>query len=72
MTPREAWKDHPISMIACLLIIIGALNWLTIGFSGYNFVSDIFGKSSNYIYIIVGLAGLYAATRKALWLAKML
>jgi len=70
MTPKQAFKDHPVSMIACFIIIIGALNWLTIGFVGYNFVEDLFGKSSNYIYMVVGLAGLYALIRKIVWLTN--
>ena len=71
MSPSQVWKDHPISLIACFIIIIGALNWLTIGFAGYNFVSDIFGKNSNYVYMVVGLAGLYAAGRKVKWIFKI-
>jgi uncharacterized membrane protein YuzA (DUF378 family) len=70
MTPKQAFKDHPVSMIACFIIIIGALNWLTIGFVGYNFVEDLFGKSSNYIYMVVGLAGLYALIRTIVWLTN--
>jgi uncharacterized membrane protein YuzA (DUF378 family) len=70
MTPSQAFKEHPVCMIACFLIIVGALNWLTIGFVGYNFVQDLFGKSSKYIYMTVGLAGLYMLVRKVIWLTK--
>jgi uncharacterized membrane protein YuzA (DUF378 family) len=70
MTPREAFKDHPLSLIASIIIIVGALNWLTIGLAGYNFVDDLFGRNSNIIYIIVGLAGLFAAIHKIMWLLK--
>jgi uncharacterized membrane protein YuzA (DUF378 family) len=70
MTPKQAFKDHPISMIACFILIIGALNWLTIGFVGYNFVQDLFGKYSNYVYMLVGLAGVYALGRKIVWFTK--
>jgi uncharacterized membrane protein YuzA (DUF378 family) len=70
MTPSQAFKDHPACIIACFIIIVGALNWLTIGFVGYNFVQDLFGKSSKYIYMIVGLAGLYVLVRKIIWLTK--
>ena len=71
MTPAQAFKEHPIALVACFLVIIGALNWLTIGFVGYNFVQDLFGKSSNYVYMVVGLAGLYALIRKVMWLSGM-
>ena len=70
MTPKQAFKDHPLSMIACFILIIGALNWLTIGFVGYNFVQDLFGKYSNYVYMLVGLAGLYALARTIAWFAN--
>lgn len=70
MTPNQAFKEHPISMIACCIIIIGALNWLTIGFVGYNFVEDLFGSNASYIYSIVGIAGLYVLIRKVVWLTS--
>ena len=70
MTPNQAFKEHPISMIACCIIIIGALNWLTIGFVGYNFVEDLFGKKASYIYSIVGIAGLYVLICKVVWLTS--
>jgi len=70
MTPNQALKEHPMCFIACILVIVGALNWLTIGFVGYNFVEDLFGKRSNIIYSVVGLAGLYMLVRKIMWLTK--
>ena len=70
MTPKQAFKDHPVSMIVCFILIIGALNWLTIGFAGYDFVEDLFGGRSNYVYMLVGLAGLYALVRKIVWLTN--
>jgi hypothetical protein len=70
MTPSQAFKEHPICCIASFIIIIGALNWLTIGFVGYNFVQDLFGKKSNLVYFLVGLAGLYVLVRKIVWLTK--
>lgn len=46
--------------IAMVLILIGALNWLSIGLFQWNLVELIFGKGSltRGIYIIVGLAAL--------------
>jgi hypothetical protein len=70
MTPKQAFKEHPLKFIACFVIIIGALNWLTIGFFGYNFVQDLFGKNSKYVYGLVGLAGLYVLVCKIMWLTK--
>jgi uncharacterized membrane protein YuzA (DUF378 family) len=49
---------HGISFV---LLVIGGLNWLLVGF-GWNLVDAIFGAGSTgskIIYIIVGLAALY-------------
>lgn len=57
-----------VNFIALVLIIIGSLNWGTVGVADYNFVSAIFGQptSADYsaweriIYTIVGLAGIWS------------
>ncbi len=49
---------HSISFV---LLVIGGLNWLLVGF-GWNLVDAIFGAGSmisKIIYIIVGLATIY-------------
>ncbi len=51
-----------ISIIAFILTIVGALNWLLVGLFGFNLVATIFGSAtfmSNLIYILVGIAGLW-------------
>lgn len=51
-----------ISVIALILTIIGALNWLAIGIFGFNFVNWItFGLTwlETLLYILVGIAGIY-------------
>jgi len=70
MTPKQAFADHPFCLIACIIVILGALNWLSIGLTGNNVVSSTFGGNSNMIYIIVGLCGLYLAVHKVMWIAK--
>lgn len=70
MTPSQAFKEYPLCILSCILVIVGALNWLTIGFVGYNFVEDVFGKHSNIIYCTVGIAGLYMLIRKIMWFTK--
>lgn len=47
---------------ALTIVIIGALNWLLIGLFGFNVVTAIFGAglAANIVYVIVGLAGLFA------------
>ncbi len=50
------------SVIALILTIIGALNWLAVGIFGFNFVNFItFGMVwlERLIYILVGIAGIY-------------
>jgi len=50
--------------LALLLVIIGALNWGSIGLFGVDLVATIFGGQtalvSRIIYTIVGLAGLWS------------
>ncbi len=50
------------SVIAFILVIVGALNWLLIGLFDFNLVSMIFGSLSfvsRTIYTLVGLASLW-------------
>jgi uncharacterized membrane protein YuzA (DUF378 family) len=51
-----------IDLIALVLVIIGGLNWGLVGFLNFNLVAAIFGDSilAKIIYIIIGLASLYA------------
>ena len=54
-----------LTIIALLLVVIGAINWGLIGFFGFNLVAAIFGTSpagvavERIIYALVGLAGVY-------------
>ena len=54
-----------ITILALLLVVIGAINWGFIGFLGFNLVGAIFGYSTagvvvqRIIYALVGLAGVY-------------
>lgn len=53
-----------MSKTALTLVIIGALNWLLVGLFRFDLVAAIFGGQaaiiSRIIYVIIGLAGLYA------------
>ena len=55
-----------VDNIALVLVIIGALNWGSIGLFGVDIVGTIFGGQlatfSRVIYSIVGLAGLWSIT----------
>ena len=56
--------------IALTLIIVGALNWGLIGLFDFDLVQPIYGGTTTYspsaasrvVYVLVGLAGLYAFT----------
>ncbi|MDD6261726.1 MAG: DUF378 domain-containing protein [Eubacteriales bacterium] len=51
--------------IALALVVIGALNWGTIGIFKFDFVSALFGDMSvlsRIIFTLVGLAGLWCIT----------
>ena len=50
------------SVIALILTIIGALNWLAVGIFGFNFVNFLsFGMVwlERLVYILVGIAGIF-------------
>ena len=53
-----------IDKIALILVIIGALNWGSIGLFGFDIVGWIFGGQlaivSRIIFTLVGLAGLWS------------
>lgn len=50
--------------ISLVLVIIGAINWGSIGFFGYDLVAGLFGGQGSLIariiFAIVGIAGLWA------------
>lgn len=54
-----------VNVIALVLIIVGAVNWGLVGLFGFNLVAAIFGTMtapSRIVYILVGLAGLWAVS----------
>lgn len=52
--------------IALILVIIGSINWGSIGIFGFDFVGALFGGQfsvfSRIIFTAVGLGGLWAIT----------
>ena len=51
-----------VNIIAYILVIIGGINWLIIGVSGFDLVAGIFGTLSvvsRIIYILVGLSAIW-------------
>lgn len=55
-------KGGGIHMVTFLLLVIGGLNWLLFGLTGWD-VGQLFGEMNNVvariIYILVGLAAIY-------------
>ena len=55
-----------ISKIALILMIVGALNWGSIGIFGFDLVAFAFGSqlaiASRIIYTLVGIGGLWCIT----------
>lgn len=55
---------HVLDIIALILVIIGGLNWLLVGLFKFDLVAKLFGGQesaiSRTIYILVGIAALYA------------
>ena len=57
-------SDFDMNAIALFLVIIGAINWGSIGLFGIDLVASLFGGQlsvmSRIIFTIVGLAGLWS------------
>lgn len=51
-----------LSLISFILVIVGSLNWFSIGILQYDFVAGLFGSQSNVfsriIYALVGIASI--------------
>ena len=55
-----------VDKIALILVIIGALNWGSVGLFGFDCVAFLFGGQmstvSRIVYSLVGVAGLWSIT----------
>jgi len=63
-----------VNKIACLLVVIGALNWGLIGFFGFDLVAALFGMGgvlSMIVYDLVGLSAVWCVIRYAMSGHKM-
>lgn len=53
-----------LDRFALILIIVGALNWLSVGLFQFDIVAALFGGAthliSRIIYSLVGIAGIYS------------
>lgn len=52
-----------LALFAFIIVIVGGLNWLCIGFFQFDFVAGLFGTQSSIfsrlIYIVVGIASIF-------------
>jgi uncharacterized membrane protein YuzA (DUF378 family) len=59
---REAFMRY-MNLVTLALIIIGGLNWLAMGVSGFDVIGAIFGGSGTAVarlaYVVVGLAAIW-------------
>lgn len=55
-----------VDRIALILVVIGALNWGSVGLFSFDYVAFLFGGQtgavSRIIYTLVGIAGLWCIT----------
>lgn len=63
------------AVIAFILVLIGALNWLIIGIFGFNLVTFITGTMvwlEKVIYILVGLSGIFLIIWASIAIPKLM
>jgi uncharacterized membrane protein YuzA (DUF378 family) len=58
-----------LHIVTISLVLLGALNWGSIGIFSYNFVAKIFKSFAVYIYILIGLAALHLAVKRDSYLS---
>ena len=52
-----------LGIVALVLLIVGGLNWALVGLFDFDLVAALFGEMttlSRIVYVLVGLAALYA------------
>ena len=60
----KTFQTDPINLTAEILILIGALNWLSIGLQKGDYIAKYAGQYTSYVFILIGLAGLYFTYKK--------
>jgi uncharacterized membrane protein YuzA (DUF378 family) len=66
-TFTEVLHDSPVQLVSKNLVILGALVWLFVGIQKKNYVEVFAGQYASYVYILVGLAGLYLLYKEVMW-----
>ncbi len=56
----------PLDRLALIILIIGGLNWLSIGLFKFDVVASIFGGNTTFVsrtvYTLVGLSAIYSVS----------
>ena len=54
-------EKSKLDWTACILVVIGGLNWGLVGFFGFNLVESILGMGmvTNIIYDLIGLSAVW-------------
>jgi uncharacterized membrane protein YuzA (DUF378 family) len=62
-----------VTVVALILVIVGALNWGLVGAFKFNLVQALFGDSAlaALVYILVGVSGVVLAIRAASMSAQL-
>ncbi len=54
-----------LALVALVLLVVGGLNWALVGLFDFDLVAALFGDMtvvSRVVYVLVGVAALYALT----------
>lgn len=55
------FTQENLKLVATILVIVGALNWLGVGLQNTNYVSQFVGPNATHVFTAVGVAGVYLA-----------
>jgi hypothetical protein len=65
VSPTTTSATSIAATVALVLLVIGGLNWALVGLFDFDLVAAIFGDTSllsRLIYVLVGIAAVYALT----------
>lgn len=55
------FTQENLKLVATILVIVGALNWLGVGLQNTNYVAQAVGPNAPHVFTAVGAAGVYLA-----------
>lgn len=63
MKAKTKMRLRTVDWIATILGIAGMINWGLVGFFNYDLVKDIVPMLAKYVYMLVGLSGVWILGR---------